>query len=524
VRLGALRAKKCVGANITADAFGQTLGSALAAQTTPEKQLQKEEDDRDAALANAFGIKPTSPNAPVSVLTSVLPDEADNIGAAKSSTKDENYIRRLIANETKRVSQLRVGPGTIISRDDLAYFNAAVRIKQDPNNRILGGESRSFYDGTEALAERIANGGYSSYNGNISADDAKKILRLNPTDENEIGAINKSLSQFYDASASNRDPSRVTPTKALDQFIDSFGSLNENQRAYVIAGVVNGAVKSPEYLEYYRQGGYDRDLPKGVEESFSPLDFLTPGGIRSAGSALLRSGLGLASRVAGADIFGSILAGGQALRARFSATAGFISRLRDPQLFEGGAAFIAGKGYFASIKPLTNLELYGTDVTRTAADIPAILQKVGFEAEDLARYRFVRLTEQEYADQVATRAATYRNAEGEFFARYGPNVFNSNSTISFAKDIASKNSRGETFIPIYINPVVFNSDEHIIQALSHEIFEIEGLASVAKSYSGSQYKLEIGVNVKNNLHNQAVDYGDELVLGFRKLIEGGKVK
>jgi hypothetical protein len=56
--------------------FGNALGESLAGHIAGanERQLQHDEDARDDALANAFGVKPSNPNAPIYTQTSYLPE------------------------------------------------------------------------------------------------------------------------------------------------------------------------------------------------------------------------------------------------------------------------------------------------------------------------------------------------------------------------------------------------------------------------------------------------------------------
>ncbi|MEN9867077.1 MAG: hypothetical protein RL748_2667, partial [Pseudomonadota bacterium] len=62
--------------------FGNALGEFLAGQLSAaqrETQLQQQEDARDDALANAFGAKPSNPNAPTSTFVSYDGSEKRNI-------------------------------------------------------------------------------------------------------------------------------------------------------------------------------------------------------------------------------------------------------------------------------------------------------------------------------------------------------------------------------------------------------------------------------------------------------------
>lgn len=67
---------------------------------------------------------------------------------------------------------------------------------------------------------------------------------------------------------------------------------------------------------------------------------------------------------------------------------------------------------------------------------------------------------------------------------------------------------------------VFESDEHIAQVLSHEIFEIEELRFIANTpIKADVYQSLVRPDRSDNLHFDAVDHGDQMLLEFRKLIE-----
>jgi hypothetical protein len=176
----------------------------------------------------------------------------------------------------------------------------------------------------------------------------------------------------------------------------------------------------------------------------------------------------------------------------------------------GGAAFVEGK-YVHDLKPLTNLELYGTAATRTPDEALQLLQRVGHDAEELAQYRFVKLSAEEYASRS-------KRLGFEFDATYG-NVPRDISSVRFDGNIASKMADGSSKIPVYVRKEVFESDEALVQILSHEMYEVEALKTLAaRPISTKDYLNLVRPDLKNNLHHGAVQEGDWYLQKFRNLM------
>ncbi|WP_444929710.1 RHS repeat domain-containing protein [Microbulbifer sp. SSSA002] len=179
----------------------------------------------------------------------------------------------------------------------------------------------------------------------------------------------------------------------------------------------------------------------------------------------------------------------------------------------GGAAFVGGK-YVHSLKPRTNLDVYGEAITRTPDEAKGILQKLGFDKELLDEYHFIPLSGDDYARRVKALG-------GDFDATYG-NVAPGVKTISFDKNIQSNLVSGESKIPVYVKKEVFESDESIAQVLSHEIYEVEELRYLAKNpITTKQYHDYVRPDNKNNLHYEAILEGDDMLNAFRKILNGG---
>jgi hypothetical protein len=138
------------------------------------------------------------------------------------------------------------------------------------------------------------------------------------------------------------------------------------------------------------------------------------------------------------------------------------------------------------------------------------LERVGHDAEMLKQYNFVKLSEAQYKRDVIELGY-------EFDARYGM-VKNDATSVSFRQNIASTNFDGTQRIPVYVRGGVFDSDEAIVQVLSHEIYEIEALRYEAnRAISANQYRSLVRNDRADNLHYQAVQDGDEWLRIFRNM-------
>ncbi|MRD46107.1 LysM peptidoglycan-binding domain-containing protein [Caenimonas koreensis DSM 17982] len=179
----------------------------------------------------------------------------------------------------------------------------------------------------------------------------------------------------------------------------------------------------------------------------------------------------------------------------------------------GGAAFVDGM-FVHELTPLTNLELYGQAISRSPEEALQLLQRVGHDAETLAQYRIVKLSDEAY-----TRRA--RDLRFEFDATYG-NVSDRVTSVSFQKDIASRMADGSTKIPIYVRRDVFESDEAIVQILSHEIHETQGLKYLPSPMSTSDYRSLVRNDRPGNLHWEAVQEGDWWLQQFRNMLGNGR--
>jgi len=178
----------------------------------------------------------------------------------------------------------------------------------------------------------------------------------------------------------------------------------------------------------------------------------------------------------------------------------------------GGATFVDGV-FVHDLKPLTNLELYGQAITRTPDEALQLLQRVGHDAETLAEYRIVKLSDADYA-------ARSKRLGFDFDATYG-NVPRDIPSVSFRQNIASPMADGTSKIPVYVRQEVFDSDEAIVQILSHEIHETQSLKYVAaRPISATDYKDLVRGNLKGNLHYEAVQEGDWWLQRFRDLRAG----
>ncbi|MFC4161874.1 hypothetical protein [Chitinimonas lacunae] len=176
-----------------------------------------------------------------------------------------------------------------------------------------------------------------------------------------------------------------------------------------------------------------------------------------------------------------------------------------------GAAFTEGK-FLHDIVPRTNLEIYGEAISRTPSEAKEILLKIGHDAETLDGYNFVKLTQSQYERMVRDRGGMH------FDAAYGT-VPPGSRSVSFADNISSRMASGESRVPVWVRPQVFESDEAIAQVLSHEIHEIENLRyDLYHPVSTGAYYEKIAPNIPNNLHFDAVKEGDFMLLKLRQLL------
>lgn len=115
-----------------------------------------------------------------------------------------------------------------------------------------------------------------------------------------------------------------------------------------------------------------------------------------------------------------------------------------------------------------------------------------------------------------------RNGIEPFDATYG-NVSGMAPSVSFKQNIASQMADGTSRIPVYVRKEVFDSDEAIVQILSHEIHETQELKYLAaRPISTTEYKNLVKANGPGNLHHQAVQEGDWWLQRFRDMMSLGK--
>ncbi|SDY36060.1 YD repeat-containing protein [Lysobacter sp. yr284] len=171
--------------------------------------------------------------------------------------------------------------------------------------------------------------------------------------------------------------------------------------------------------------------------------------------------------------------------------------------------------YYQSIKPLSNLEVYGEHITRTPAEALAIMEKIGYHAEELEKYHIISLTEREYR----ALADAY---QFEFNATYG-RIDSTTKHVSF-KETVQEEIGGTRKSVIRVRGTVFESDEHIVQTLTHEFSEIEELEyRAARPVSVREYNQMILPNIEGNLHYHAVKAADDMLELYRKLRAEGKI-
>ncbi|MGO4703066.1 hypothetical protein [Dyella sp. 2RAB6] len=176
-----------------------------------------------------------------------------------------------------------------------------------------------------------------------------------------------------------------------------------------------------------------------------------------------------------------------------------------------GAAFTEGK-FLHDITPRTNLEIYGQAISRTPSEAKEILLKIGHDADTLDGYNFVKLTHSQYERMVRDLGGMH------FDAAYGK-VSSEARSVSFANNIASRMANGESRVPVWVRPEVFESDEAIAQVLSHEIYEVENLRyDLHSPVSIGAYYEKVAPNIPNNLHFNAVKEGDAMLLKLRQLL------
>ncbi|WND82018.1 putative Ig domain-containing protein [Lysobacter capsici] len=181
-----------------------------------------------------------------------------------------------------------------------------------------------------------------------------------------------------------------------------------------------------------------------------------------------------------------------------------------------GSSFTKGP-YLHEISPRSNIEIYGSAATRSVDEAKELLIKLGYDSDDLAKYHFIKINEETYERMVNARNGSH------FDATYG-NVSNRVDVVSFRDNIESVMANGERKVPIWIRDKVFESDEHIVQSLTHEIFEIEELRYDAYTpIPIYKYNNMISPYNSGNLHHQATKIGDRAILDFRRLLLEGKL-
>jgi len=430
-------------------------------------------------------------------------------GAARASAPDERLVRGLVEREQRRVAKLDVGPDTLVDKQTLGWFDAAARIKTGLTQSTLPeGVMQMFNRGASALDERITLGGYGNYDGPISEEDSRTIVRLSPLAEGEVAAVKEAVDNYY--KAYGNDPARRSTTNEVAQFADSWAGLSENQRGYVAATIVNGAVTSPKYMDWYSTIGYERDLDRtGLGDAMTPLELIDPRSLLRLGMSAVRGTLSLASRTGIQDLMRSIVAG-TTERAELDSFGRFLKP--GAAAIRQGPVYIPGEGYVPRIEPRPNTEIYGSAaVPRTTGDIPSIMQKAGYSAEELEGFRFKVLSADEYASDVAARGGK------AFDARYGPNTIEDTATYTYAKSII----RGAADEPatIFLRPGLLESDEALVQTVAHEMSEMGVLATRMKALtSGKQYWEWVRPDRQGNLHYDAVVAGDAALLRFREAL------
>ena len=307
-------------------------------------------------------------------------------GAASSrAAGDEGYVRELIARELHRVQSLQTGAGTLVDRQTLRTFDAVVREAANPRANF-GSTMKMFGAGGDALEARVASGGYGFHDGVVPSRDQAKVLQLQALGAGEIDAVNSVIARYCAAYSGMRDDlgrPRMQTTAAVSGFADAYGQLSENQRGHVLAGIVNNAVRSQEYMDNYRAGGYMRDHDKPLEGTAAPWEIIDPRSLFRLAASLGRDAAagGAAMLGAGREILGSLVAKGESYLARFTADGALRSGAAS--VLEGGPALI-NKIWASSMTLKTNAQLYGSTITRTVNDIPGLMQKAGYSAEDLA--------------------------------------------------------------------------------------------------------------------------------------------
>jgi hypothetical protein len=430
-------------------------------------------------------------------------------GAAAASV----LAKGLIDKEWNRVASLNIGQGTLVDRRLISLFDkASAEAARSPLQAM-----RYFEEGGERIEGGILAGGYGSYDGKISVEDQKRVLRLDRAPEN-LAAVNELVGSYALAFGSVEEGRTRWPTE-VKGFLQSYGALSETDKGYALATIVNGSVKSAAYMDWYSAGGYQRDAGSGqLESSIAPWELVSPRSIARTGFSALRA-VGTVVANAGRSILSSTLTGLNAARLELSAAGELLGsgvQRTFAALFgarvSGGAAYVNGK-YVHGLVPRSNLEVYGSPIVRGTEDIPAIMQRVGVDTEG---YRFAEMTEAQYQDRVA-RMGT------EFDATYGPARLNTRATYTFAKDIASQTIDGKSWTTVMLRPGTLSSDEAIVQAVSHEFFEIEELRHVLRTpQTGAYLSGQVSASVKGNLHYEAVNFADETLSQFRSLIPASR--
>jgi len=469
------------------------------------------------AVANADGSTTNAQNAPLT--KNPVPESAGSAGSNDSSMEEvlvqADRIRAradtsldLLAsaaslNQSRPGNSLRDGATSNLA--DLANVAYSLRKQGIPIDRPL----------REAIAES-----YSDATG-IPGSGGVALWALDGEADNDQSIIQAQREQIKAAIAAN-DASLLKTFGPAPLIVGSvnlgvkaasgiagaltwLGTLGDNDTA---ASVVD-AVKT---LQIDMSSPLSNAIGNTVRPYYNQFQSGLESTVGAGGAAYLNGVVEFAGDVAAFDGFASPSRfAGQSLRSTAA-----MSEFAD--LAPGAAAARAVDGqWVAGLQPRSNLEVYGAAVTRTEADIPSIMAKVGLTEDDLAGYQFRVLTPEQYSARVSTMGA-------HFDASYGPAQISLNSEYRFMGDVASTTINGDVRIPIYLNPDIMGSDEAIVQAVSHEWSEVEALRyAAAQPISGVAYSKLVtpytGMSTPN-LHFRAVNFGDQMLTQFRSLLPG----
>ncbi|WP_426161483.1 hypothetical protein ACN9MU_16800 [Pseudoduganella sp. R-32] len=163
-----------------------------------------------------------------------------------------------------------------------------------------------------------------------------------------------------------------------------------------------------------------------------------------------------------------------------------VSRIARIPRTLGGAAFVEGK-FVHDLKPLTNLELYGREISRTPDEAVALLRRVGHDADELAGYRFVKLSDGQIdeAEDVEAMGLLMRGSREDIeFARAAfkdqkdiTDEYQSMQIGTYFHGEANAWRRGDTFIIIGTHELGYDPVE---MALHLEMGTKRGLADMGK--------------------------------------------